>query len=207
MSRTKKAATGKTKTTKDAKKPSPAVSSTKAKATTKRKETSKAPKICPESVSVKAKGKEKPTKKGSKMPAAKSQKPTLQVENAGKTIKTNAVVAKPQRGEWACLTCTYFNSDFFYSCEMCFTPRGAEVQTTDDSEKPDVRLEFEEGTSSKFWNLKINGCTTIITYGKIGTQGQTDTKIHANEATARKFAAKIQAEKEKKGYRNAFDEL
>ena len=39
-----------------------------------------------------------------------------------------------------------------------------------------------------------------MTFGRIGTAGQTDTKIHANEAEAKKFAAKIQAEKERKGY-------
>jgi predicted DNA-binding WGR domain protein len=36
--------------------------------------------------------------------------------------------------------------------------------------------------------------------GKIGTAGNTDTKIHTNEAAAQKFAGKIQAEKEGKGY-------
>ena len=36
--------------------------------------------------------------------------------------------------------------------------------------------------------------------GKIGTAGQTDTKIHANETVAQKFAAKIRGEKERKGY-------
>ena len=49
MSRTKKAAMRKRKTTKDTKKPSPTVSSTKAMATTKGKETSEAPKKTPES--------------------------------------------------------------------------------------------------------------------------------------------------------------
>jgi predicted DNA-binding WGR domain protein len=158
----------------------------------------------------KGKGKDKLASKGpSKKPAptVKIPKASALVQSPGKTAKPNAVVAKPERGQWACLTCTYFNSEAFYSCEMCFTPRAFSVQAVSDSGKPDVHLEFQEGNSSKFWSLKINGCTTIITYGRIGTSGQTDTKIHANEATARKFAAKIQAEKEKKGYRNAFEDL
>ena len=61
-------------------------------------------------------------------------------------------------------------------------------------------LEFSDGKSNKFWKLSIQGCTTIVTFGRIGTPGQTDTKVHNNEAAARKFADTIEAEKMRKGY-------
>ncbi len=32
----------------------------------------------------------------------------------------------------------------------------------------DVYLEFTEGSSNKFWKLKLLGCTTMVTYGPIG---------------------------------------
>ena len=83
---------------------------------------------------------------------------------------------------------------------MCGTPQGFGENVSGHEVTPDVHLEFKKGKSSKFWRLKISGCTTIVTFGKIGTDGQTDTKIHANEAEARSFAEKIQAEKERKGY-------
>ena len=79
------------------------------------------------------------------------------------------------------------------------TPKGF-GGASQDATSPVVRLEFSKGTSHKFWEMKIEGCTTIVTYGKIGTEGQTDTKVHSNQDTAKKFALKIQAEKEKKGY-------
>ena len=121
--------------------------------------------------------------------------------------KPSPVVAKPSKGEWACFACTFFNAAGAETCEMCGTPKGfggaaaghfGDAGGADDP--PDVHLEYVEGKSSKFWRLKISGCTTMITYGRIGTAGQTDTKIHNNEEEARKFAAKIQAEKERKGY-------
>lgn len=106
--------------------------------------------------------------------------------------KKGAVVAKPERGEWACMACTFFNSGSASMCEICFTPKGAGGMSRTASgrvedEAPEVHLEFMEGNSAKFWKLRISGCTTVITYGRIGTNGQTDSKIHANEQEARKF--------------------
>ena len=108
---------------------------------------------------------------------------------------------RDDQSEWACFACTFFNVGSSEICEMCGTPKGfggADPEAPGDS--PEVRLEYREGTSAKFWCLKISGCTTIVTFGRIGTEGQTDTKVHNNEGEARKFAAKIQREKEKKGY-------
>ena len=113
------------------------------------------------------------------------------------------MVAKPSKSEWACFACTFFNTNAGAEmCEMCGTPRGfgGAAAAGDQKDESEVHLEFNEGTSSKFWRLRISGCTTHITYGRIGTSGQTDTKVHNNEAAANKFAQKIQREKERKGY-------
>ena len=101
------------------------------------------------------------------------------------------------------MACTFFNTNAGAEmCEMCGTPRGfgGAAAAGDQEDESEVHLEFNEGTSSKFWRLRISGCTTHITYGRIGTSGQTDTKVHNNEAAANKFAMKIQREKERKGY-------
>mmetsp|Transcript_30415 Transcript_30415/g.72910 ORF Transcript_30415/g.72910 Transcript_30415/m.72910 type:complete len:553 (-) Transcript_30415:25-1683(-) len=63
-----------------------------------------------------------------------------------------------------------------------------------------TRLECNEGGSSKFWQITVNGSTTDITFGKIGTDGQTQTKDHGSPAAAQKFADKQVEGKKKKGY-------
>ena len=47
-------------------------------------------------------------------------------------------------------------------------------------------FEFSEGTSNKFWNVSLSGKTVTVTFGKIGTAGQTKPKDHADEAAAKK---------------------
>ncbi len=66
-----------------------------------------------------------------------------------------------------------------------------------------VHLEFEEGTSSKFWRARIDGKTLYVNYGKIGTNGQTQVKDLASPEAARKEYDKLIAEKRKKGYADA----
>jgi predicted DNA-binding WGR domain protein len=63
-----------------------------------------------------------------------------------------------------------------------------------------VHLEFEEGTSSKFWRARVEGKTLYVNYGKIGSNGQTQVKDFANAAGAQKEYDKLVAEKKKKGY-------
>jgi uncharacterized protein (TIGR02996 family) len=65
------------------------------------------------------------------------------------------------------------------------------------------RYEFSEGTSNKFWEIKLDGKSFTTTYGKIGTDGQTTIKTFKSEAEAKKEADKITAEKVKKGYQLA----
>lgn len=62
------------------------------------------------------------------------------------------------------------------------------------------RFEFADGTSSKFWEVAVQGCEVTVRFGRIGTAGQTKTKTFASEAAATQEAAKLIAEKTGKGY-------
>ncbi|MCL1918368.1 MAG: WGR domain-containing protein [Peptococcaceae bacterium] len=59
---------------------------------------------------------------------------------------------------------------------------------------------FQEGNSNKFWNIDIEGCGFTVTYGKRGTAGQTSVKSFDTEIMCQAAAAKLVAEKAKKGY-------
>lgn len=62
------------------------------------------------------------------------------------------------------------------------------------------RYELVEGTSSKFWEIALDGAKFTTTWGKIGTAGQSTTKEWKDAATAQKEHDKLVAEKVKKGY-------
>ena len=62
------------------------------------------------------------------------------------------------------------------------------------------RYEFSEGSSSKFWEINLDGKSFTTTYGKIGAKGQTTLKTFSSEAEAKKEYDKLVAEKVKKGY-------
>ncbi|MBI2376162.1 MAG: WGR domain-containing protein [Deltaproteobacteria bacterium] len=66
-----------------------------------------------------------------------------------------------------------------------------------------VSLEFEEGSSSKFWRARVEGSRLFVNYGRIGTDGQTQIKDFPNEAGAKKEIDKLEREKRKKGYADA----
>jgi predicted DNA-binding WGR domain protein len=66
-----------------------------------------------------------------------------------------------------------------------------------------AHLEFEEGTSSKFWRARVEGRTLYVNYGKIGSNGQTQVKDFADNAGATKEFEKLVREKRKKGYIDA----
>lgn len=59
---------------------------------------------------------------------------------------------------------------------------------------------FVEGSSSKFWAIEQSGKSFTVTFGRIGTAGQTQTKEFGSEDEAKKAAEKLIAEKTKKGY-------
>jgi len=63
------------------------------------------------------------------------------------------------------------------------------------------RYEFKEGTSSKFWEITLDGSAFTTKYGKIGTDGQETIKEWDDDDKAKKEYDKLIAEKTKKGYK------
>lgn len=62
------------------------------------------------------------------------------------------------------------------------------------------RFELVEGTSSKFWEVALNGLDVTVRFGRIGMQGQTKTKTFPTAAAAQKERDKLIGEKTGKGY-------
>ncbi len=62
------------------------------------------------------------------------------------------------------------------------------------------RFEFSEGTSNKFWEVKVEGEQQIVRFGKIGTPGQTKEKDFDGAGEAKADTKKLIAEKTGKGY-------
>ena len=62
------------------------------------------------------------------------------------------------------------------------------------------RFEFEEAGSKKFWQCSVEGTELKVTYGRIGTGGQTKVKSFASVEAAEKEVAKLVREKTGKGY-------
>lgn len=63
------------------------------------------------------------------------------------------------------------------------------------------RFEFNDGKSSKFWSIRMSGMDVEVRYGRIGTDGQAQTKSFESPEDAQKHVAKLIAEKIGKGYR------
>ena len=61
-------------------------------------------------------------------------------------------------------------------------------------------FEFIEGTSSKFWEIHLDGTSFTTRYGKIGTPGQETLKEYDTADKAKKEYEKLVTEKTKKGY-------
>ena len=62
-------------------------------------------------------------------------------------------------------------------------------------------FEFVEGSSAKFWEISQSGKDVTVRFGKIGTNGQTQTKTLADADAATKHAEKLIKEKTGKGYK------
>lgn len=62
------------------------------------------------------------------------------------------------------------------------------------------RYELVEGTSNKFWEIDLSGSSFTVRWGRIGTDGQSQTMDFANGEKARVEHDKLVAEKRKKGY-------
>ncbi|HSC28698.1 MAG TPA: WGR domain-containing protein [Vicinamibacterales bacterium] len=63
-----------------------------------------------------------------------------------------------------------------------------------------ARYEFVEGKSSKFWEIRLEGTSLVVNFGRIGAAGQTQTKTFNTPELARKEHDRLVAEKTKKGY-------
>lgn len=65
------------------------------------------------------------------------------------------------------------------------------------------QLVFQEGGSQKFWNIELDGASHVVWFGRIGTQGQRQSKEFSSAAEAKTSYDKLVAEKVKKGYVDA----
>lgn len=61
-------------------------------------------------------------------------------------------------------------------------------------------FQFSDGSSNKFWKIRLDGTSFTVNFGRIGTAGQVQTKEFKTEAEAGKEYHKLIAEKLKKGY-------
>lgn len=61
-------------------------------------------------------------------------------------------------------------------------------------------FEFIEGSSAKFWEIRVDGNQFFTRYGKIGTDGQMTQKDFDSPEKTQAEAAKLVTEKTKKGY-------
>ena len=62
------------------------------------------------------------------------------------------------------------------------------------------RFEFVEGTSAKFWEISRDGSVVTVRFGRLGTNGQTQTKDLGAESVAMEHAGRLILEKRRKGY-------
>jgi predicted DNA-binding WGR domain protein len=76
----------------------------------------------------------------------------------------------------------------------------APAKSSKGSEDGKRYFEFVEGTSSKFWEIKVEGNQFFTRYGKIGTDGQMTQKDWPSNDKAQAEADKLIAEKTRKGY-------
>jgi superfamily I DNA and/or RNA helicase/predicted DNA-binding WGR domain protein len=63
------------------------------------------------------------------------------------------------------------------------------------------RFEFIQGNSRKFWEITQDKDTITVHFGRLGTEGQTQTKAFASEQQAHREAQKLITEKTRKGYK------
>jgi predicted DNA-binding WGR domain protein len=62
-------------------------------------------------------------------------------------------------------------------------------------------LEFIAGTSCKFWEVRVVGKEVTVRFGRIGSDGQGQTKSFPDATAASRHAAKRVEQKLAKGYR------
>jgi len=62
------------------------------------------------------------------------------------------------------------------------------------------RFEYKDARSYKFWEIEVEGTAFTVRYGKVGTDGVTQTKSYASADKAKAEADKKIREKTSKGY-------
>ncbi|MAT72637.1 MAG: DNA helicase [Planctomycetaceae bacterium] len=78
--------------------------------------------------------------------------------------------------------------------------QGGDSDAAGSSSQGSRRFELRDGKSSKFWEISLAGEQHSVTFGRIGTTGQTRTKSFNDEAAARRDCERLIREKTKKGY-------
>ena len=66
-----------------------------------------------------------------------------------------------------------------------------------------TRYELDDGSSSKFWTISVDGKSHTVRYGRIGTTGQSNIKTFESADAAASSAQKLIEQKTKKGYKPA----
>src|SRR5436190_8729649 len=61
-------------------------------------------------------------------------------------------------------------------------------------------FQYSDEKSHKFWNIELSGTDVTVTYGRVGSAGQTQTKAFKDAAAAQKEHDKLVKEKLAKGY-------
>lgn len=61
-------------------------------------------------------------------------------------------------------------------------------------------LTYQDEGSNKFWSIDVSGSTFTVTFGKVGSSGQSSVKTFDDEQECLKEAEKLLREKLKKGY-------
>ena len=91
-------------------------------------------------------------------------------------------------------------------------PKKAAITTAAESATPGKKVagsagssgkryfEFVEGSSSKFWEISVEGNNVTVRFGRIGANGQSKTKSFGDESAAEAYAADLIEEKTEKGY-------
>ena len=69
------------------------------------------------------------------------------------------------------------------------------------------RFELVEGSSSKFWEVSVDGASYTVTYGRIGSAGLGKTTTAASPVAAEAEVAKLIREKTRKGYQEIGGEV
>ena len=62
------------------------------------------------------------------------------------------------------------------------------------------RFEYVGNGSDKFWSIQVSNQQVTVHFGRNGTNGQTQTKSFANDATALQHAERMIRQKTVKGY-------